>query len=196
VILSSTLDTNDVMAEAGLLGPIIEVPFTPEEVQCAIDNFGRGPDQPIPEPVPYLMKDIVSSEDGPQFSECQFGERRLLLWCHDAFYRHFLTSTVKGLQPLKPRLPLFVPKVQERFFAEMDSHPPGLVIFFTEYATFLKTVGRRLESVGCRILVLSPIKHFLSPSDLSEDGWTIPHHLLPMPKRQLIEVIGEILDRR
>jgi hypothetical protein len=82
------------MSDAGLAGPTIDLPYNQAHLMAALECFGRSGDQPLPEPVPYLMGDpsLLDASSGPMDST----HRRFLIVA-DGFSLIYLTRALNGI---------------------------------------------------------------------------------------------------
>jgi len=173
------------MSEAGLLGPVIDIPYAEEDIRATMELFGRSEEQPFPEPVPYLLGDPSLK---PHQREAKAGERRILISARDEFYRVFLSRILYWLGEV-------IVDGSTNFEQVSLNQKPGLVLVLDSSGFLLRRAHTFAAKCSVAILALAPARNWVRPEDLNEDGVVLSLHALPMDRTRLLQLVEDALVR-
>lgn len=174
---------DEMMSQAGLLGPIIDIPYAESDVRAAINMFGRSEVQPFPEPVPYLIGDpsLLPAEREPVA-----GERRILVCAENQFYSVYFSRILQDLG----RVIVDARIDSENVFSQ---HKPDAVLVFDSFGFRLRRVRAAAAKSDTPIVALVPARHRLTSEDIGTGDAASSLHTFPIDRPQLLQIVQDAL---
>jgi hypothetical protein len=174
------------MSEAGLTGPMIQLPYSDAHPAAAIECFGRSDDQPFPEPLPYLIGDpsLIETRAQPMDPE---GLRRLLIVADEGFSSIYVSRTLNGLGQILHA------KTRRDARGALMVKRLDLVVVVDTHGYAIAEIDRSARAADVPVLALISEDRVERTKEITEGR--IKLHLWPTSKSRLVELAKGTLTR-